>query len=262
MAQPHTGWQIAIECSGTGGSIAFLKRMGSHESLRRVAPILQIVLPEHAGSVCTLAPAIDEGLRCLDLSIDQMDFFSVTTGPGSFTGLRVGVTSTKMLAWACKKSVVPVDTLSAIAQRFANHWIDAAPENATRPVRLVTAINAFRKQVFTARWIIQSDSLRCVQPSCVMDASHWQRDPWGCMADEADVAGIASELWISGGALSVYPLPACNDWKIAPRPIWQPLAEHVGQLGWLGFEGNLQLLPEQLRPNYIRASAAEEKRKL
>lgn len=260
MAQLRTVWQLAIECSASGGSLAFLKRVGNQQPMCPEAPTLQLALPEQPGSVCSLAPAIQHGLSRLGLSVDELDFLSVTSGPGSFTGLRVGLTTAKMLAWASHKPIVPVDTLAAIAQRFADRHIDELDKNPS-PVRLVTAINAFRKQVFTARWIVQSGAIQCIEPSHVIDASKWLSDPWGNASNDVRPGDESTDLWITGGALLAHPHPCQNDWKIAPRELWQPMAEQVGHLGWLAFDAGHQLNAAQLNPNYIRASAAEEKRK-
>ncbi len=62
-----------------------------------------------------LVPMIRELLSNLELKAADMDLFAASTGPGSFTGLRIGVTTVKALAYAVQKPVVGVPTLDALA---------------------------------------------------------------------------------------------------------------------------------------------------
>ncbi len=63
----------------------------------------------------TLMPMIDEVFKKSELKPDNIDLFAVSNGPGSFTGLRIGVTTIKGLAHACNKPVCGVNTLEALA---------------------------------------------------------------------------------------------------------------------------------------------------
>lgn len=59
---------------------------------------------------------IEDCAKEAKLKLSELDGFAVSIGPGSFTGLRIGVTTVKTLAWALKKQVLPVSTLEVIAQ--------------------------------------------------------------------------------------------------------------------------------------------------
>ena len=63
----------------------------------------------------TIMPIIDDVLKRSELSPYDIDIFAVANGPGSFTGLRIGVTTIKGLAHATQKPVVGVNTLEALA---------------------------------------------------------------------------------------------------------------------------------------------------
>ncbi len=67
-----------------------------------------------------LIPAISSLLDTAGLGIQQVDCFAVTVGPGSFTGLRVGLTAAKTLAYFNDKAVIGVPTLDVLAHPFAN----------------------------------------------------------------------------------------------------------------------------------------------
>jgi len=62
-----------------------------------------------------LVPMIDKLLKRAGLKIKEIDYFAISVGPGSFTGLRIGVTVVKGLAYALKKKIVAVPTLDVIA---------------------------------------------------------------------------------------------------------------------------------------------------
>ena len=260
-------WHLAIECSANGGSVALLKN-----SRPEVAPVVrgQIILPTDRGSVQTLAPAIHALLRPAQLRVGDLKFISVTVGPGSFTGLRVGLATVKMLAMAGQIPIAPVDTLAAIARRFAVE----RGSKLNEPVRLVTAINAFRKQLFTASWYVNGSCVSKMRSSSVVDLSAWREDPWGVdipnsphtSDSDENRSTDSSAIWLSGSALELTPVlagPAPTNVpalvRIADANLWQPLAEQVGVLGWEIYLQGGAVSAGELAPNYIRASAAEEK---
>ncbi|MEW5721659.1 MAG: tRNA (adenosine(37)-N6)-threonylcarbamoyltransferase complex dimerization subunit type 1 TsaB [Thermodesulfobacteriota bacterium] len=86
-----------------------------------------------------LVPEMDRGLRVLDLTPADLDLIAVGIGPGSFTGLRIGLAAAKGLAWAAAKPLIGVPTLDALARAVA-------PE----PGWICPLLNARRGQVFAA----------------------------------------------------------------------------------------------------------------
>ena len=68
----------------------------------------------------TLLPLIKSTMSCSGTKYDDIDLFSVTTGPGSFTGVRIGVSTVKGLAFAANKPCVSVSSLEAIARTVAS----------------------------------------------------------------------------------------------------------------------------------------------
>lgn len=67
-----------------------------------------------------MMPALDRLLKKAGVKIGDIDCFCVSVGPGSFTGLRIGVTAIKGLAYALNKPIVAVPTLDVIAQNAKN----------------------------------------------------------------------------------------------------------------------------------------------
>lgn len=68
----------------------------------------------------TLMPMIDNVLKCTQTPLSEVDLFAVSAGPGSFTGIRIGVASMKGLAMAQNKPCVGVSTLEAMAWNLAH----------------------------------------------------------------------------------------------------------------------------------------------
>ena len=62
----------------------------------------------------TLLPMAEDMLKNAELTIRDVDCFAVAQGPGSFTGIRIGVSTVKGLSWACDKPCVGVSTLEGM----------------------------------------------------------------------------------------------------------------------------------------------------
>ncbi len=87
----------------------------------------------------TIMPMIDYLKNMVELNFDEVDYIACSSGPGSFTGLRIGAATAKGLAFALNKKIVPVPTLDALAYNvFMN-------ENIIVPI-----MDARRGQVYTA----------------------------------------------------------------------------------------------------------------
>ena len=87
----------------------------------------------------TLLPMAEDMLKNAEIAIEDVDLFAVAHGPGSFTGIRIGVSTVKGLAWALDKPCVGVSTLEAMA------WHGLAAGGVICPV-----MDARRSQVYNA----------------------------------------------------------------------------------------------------------------
>lgn len=67
-----------------------------------------------------ILPIISNGLNSINLELKDIDKIFVSNGPGSFTGIRVGVTVAKTIAWALKKDIVPISSLELMATTNTN----------------------------------------------------------------------------------------------------------------------------------------------
>lgn len=242
---------LAIECSGLAASVGIFDGPQPLEVLRIEAA---------DGAARLLAENIDQLLkRFRGQGVEDISWISVSSGPGSFTGLRVGITTAKMLAMAWKVGVVPVDTLQAIAFRQTKAEGQDEPESKL----VVPVINAFRKQVFSSAWEIPAgtnqDPSKMTEliPARVVDAEIWKQDPLPEISVAADSPAI-----LSGPGLDIYQPDVTASQKpvgIADQSLWHPDAESIAAIGSSLYAAGKAQDPIDVTPNYIRKSAAEEK---
>ncbi len=101
----------------------------------------------------TLLPMAEELLKRAGVSEKEIDVFAVAAGPGSFTGVRIGVSACKGLAWALDKPCAKVSTLEAMA------WSAAALPGILCPV-----MDARREQVYNALFSFDGTALTRLTP--------------------------------------------------------------------------------------------------
>lgn len=247
-------YQLAIECSGLYGSVALLSANHTIES---------IGLPQDRSSVQSLAVTVKALLSQHRIS---PHFISITQGPGSFTGLRVGLTTAKMLGLAWQVPLVAVSTLEVLAHQILHR----RPKH--HPAIVVPVINAFRRQVFTASWLSSLDNtISPIFPTQVVDAVTWQARPLTSQSaapQPANATSFAAEgtasanvILVGGPGLESYrPGRICLGRGLPVQLVEElhPEAAWVGQLGWKRFQEGLIESPNSLTANYVRASAAED----
>lgn len=98
-----------------------------------------------------IMPLIDELLAKLDLDIQDIDCFAVAKGPGSFTGLRIGVATIKAMAQASNKPIVAISTLQAMAYNIFD---------TSRYI--VPIIDAKSERIFSGIYKFEEDKLEVV----------------------------------------------------------------------------------------------------
>jgi tRNA threonylcarbamoyladenosine biosynthesis protein TsaB len=121
---------LAVDTTSPRGSLAVADASGLLAETRVVS---------EAGHSHWLLPRVDAMLRGLGLGAAELDLFAVTSGPGSFTGLRVGLGSVQGLALASRRPCLGVPTLDVVA-----HAARGAAE------AIVVLADAFRGEVFWA----------------------------------------------------------------------------------------------------------------
>ncbi|MDD3193266.1 MAG: tRNA (adenosine(37)-N6)-threonylcarbamoyltransferase complex dimerization subunit type 1 TsaB [Oscillospiraceae bacterium] len=97
----------------------------------------------------TILPMVQNLFTACGKDITQVDEFAVSTGPGSFTGLRIGISAVKGMAFGTKKRCIPVSTLEALAYNLIGQECVA-----------VAAMDARCQQVYTAAFQVSRESVQ------------------------------------------------------------------------------------------------------
>ena len=96
----------------------------------------------------TLMPMVEDMLKNAELTLDDMDLIAIANGPGSFTGLRIGIAAVKGLAWAADKPCCGVSTLQAMACSVSH-----------MEGLIIGAMDARRDQIYNALFEAKDGSL-------------------------------------------------------------------------------------------------------
>ena len=186
----------------------------------------------------TLLPMAEDMLKNCDVQISDVDIFAVAHGPGSFTGIRIGVSTVKGLAWASGKPCTGVSTLEAMA------W-----NGISRGGYICPVMDARRSQVYNALFEIKNG-----KPVRLCDDRPVSLDD---LANE--IKAIPSPVFILGDGAAVtssYLTKAGIPFETAPdNLIWQS--------AWGVAMAALDKTPgdaDSLKPVYLRLSQAERER--
>lgn len=222
---------LALETSGRVGSAALLERAGGAWAVVRDQR-----LPAEQRTARSLAPTIKRLLEELGWKPAELDLICTTTGPGSFTGLRIGVVTAKTMAYATGAKLVGVHTLAAIAE-------GVSPVSG----RLWTVLDAERSELFVAKFAAGTP----VGEQATPETDVLPVDAWLELLQAGDV--------VAGPPLAKLRERLPSGVRAADEATWLPSAAAVGRLGWLAAERGESVPPLVMVPNYFRKSAAEEK---
>jgi tRNA threonylcarbamoyladenosine biosynthesis protein TsaB len=188
-----------------------------------------------------LLPAIDQLLQGLALPFSDIDVLAISLGPGSFTGIRIGVSTIKGLSFASEKPVVSIPTLDALA-----HHIQGS-ESLICPM-----LDARKKEVFAALYRrSQDDGLQ----KLTADLAIAPDKLLGNLDEEVVFLGDGSRVY-----RSLIEETLGTRATFAPAYLSHPRAATVAFLGMEAFKkGNVASI-DALTPIYVRPSDAELQR--
>jgi tRNA threonylcarbamoyladenosine biosynthesis protein TsaB len=211
---------VAVDTSGKNGSLT-LARANQHAR----TDLVETVALEGGTFSAQLIPQLAELLRQHGASKQEIGAFAVATGPGSFTGLRVGLAAVKGLAEVLRKPIVAVSLLEAVAR---------TDEHAGR---VLAALDAGRDEVYVGEY---NDSV---------------------LAGEERLLGRAE--FIESVTLKVFTTDAALNDALHASGRMALLVPHPGSAGiarlaWEKLRAGDHIAPEDLDANYIRRSDAEK----
>lgn len=188
----------------------------------------------------TLLPAIEQILKIAELSVDDIDVFACSTGPGSFTGVRIGVATVKGIAYGKNKPCVSVSTLEALAYNLKGY------DGIICPV-----MNARRNQVYNALFEWKDGALIRLCPDRAMSISE---------LDE-ELADSDKSVFLCGDGYDITE-KGFEKTKISFVPERQRLqsAYSVACIAYEKYSRGESVSDAQLVPIYLRPSQAERER--
>jgi tRNA threonylcarbamoyladenosine biosynthesis protein TsaB len=217
---------LAIETVGTAGTVAAL----DDDRLMCQRP-----LATGQRSAQSLAPGIDQLLHQAGWKPTDVQLVAVSTGPGSFTGLRIGVTTAKTFAYAVGCEVIGVHSLAAIALRVPRDVL-----------QVQTVLDAQRGELFVADFELARDTWwKGGETTRIVD-----RDQW--------LHALAAGTVVSGPGLLTLRDRLPDGVESVDPALWAPTAEAVGRLAWRMHQSGVRDSVFGLLPHYYRRTAAEE----
>lgn len=234
---PHS---LAFETSSAVGSVALGHGAEVLESrtLRRPKAHAQSAARPVSLVATWFLPTIKALCEAHQVEPTHVERVYVSAGPGSFTGLRMGVTAARMIALGIDARVVGVPTLEVIAQNA----LDADPP----PSCVAVVLDAKRNRVYTAAFIRQGGAY-------VATSEAIEADPFEFLAAQPEDCAVLGE-----GVLYHRPAIESSNRRILPESLYRPRAETVYRLGFDRAERGQFSDPRSLIPTYIRPPEAEE----
>jgi tRNA threonylcarbamoyladenosine biosynthesis protein TsaB len=228
---------LAIETTEKFGSVALLD--GGHV-------VAEMALPKDRRSSQTLHPALQTLFEKSQTAPTEIDIVAVVVGPGSFTGLRVGVTAAKVFAYTTGAKVMALDTFQTVAFALSPH-----------AGVISVGVDAQRGEVVAAvlRRTTAGHLETVREPELIPVADWWQH------------AEQYENVLFTGPALERWREKVPSNLILADESVWFPQASAAGKLtvqritsGQCTTGVNDDVW--SLLPIYSRLSAAEEKRKI
>ncbi len=188
----------------------------------------------------TLLPSVEQALKMAELSVDDIDVFACSTGPGSFTGVRIGVATVKGIAYGRSKPCVPVSTLEALAYNLVGFNGIICP-----------VMNARRSQVYNALFKCDNGVISCLCPDRAIS-----------IADlDSELSGLEEPIYLCGDGYSITENGFCKtNISFVPVRYRYQSAYGVAQIALAKFSRGEFVSDTQLAPIYLRPSQAERER--
>ena len=191
----------------------------------------------------TLLPMLDEIKRMTELDLNSIDAIAVASGPGSFTGLRIGAATAKGLGLALDIPIIPVPTVDSLAYNLYGSQKLICP-----------LMDARRNKVYTGLYTFEDDALITIEPQCAVDISEIM----------GKINTLGKEVIFLGDGVCVYRESIAKLAKVqydfAPSCCNRQRAACVAALGEKLYQSGIVQNAAQHAPDYLRLSQAERER--
>jgi len=183
----------------------------------------------------TILPMLSDLMNNLGMTLNDIDVFSVCVGPGSFTGLRIGMATVKTFSQALSKPIIGVSSLDAIAYNFYN----------TEGFVVSPIIDSRRNEVYNA---LYKDGIKVTQdrPMHIDELLEELKDE--------KVVFCGDGVLVQKERIESFDNP---NWHIAPNHLILPRASSVAFCAYMKAINNQFDDPFTLNPVYLRKSQAE-----
>ena len=188
----------------------------------------------------TLLPAVEQALKMAEISVNEVDLFACSTGPGSFTGVRIGVATVKGLAYGKNKPCVSVSTLEALAYNLSD-----------RDGIICPVMNARRQQVYNALFKSSGGDIFRICQDRALSISE--------LDDELCIQELPVYLCGDGFDITKDGFNKTRTQGVFVRQRYQS-AYSVAQIALKKFRCNETVSDSELVPIYLRPSQAERER--
>lgn len=191
----------------------------------------------------TLLPMIEEVSRMTELDLNELDAIAVSSGPGSFTGLRIGAATAKGLGLALDKPLIGVPTLEGLAY------------NLCMTTDLICPImDARRSQVYTGIYCFEDENFRVIKDQCAIAIEEII----------SEVNALARPVIFLGDGVPVFSEVISDKitvpYRFAPPHMAYQRAGAVCERAAHYFEQGQTIHAREFAPDYLRVSQAERER--
>jgi len=224
---------LAFETSAKAASVALLQEG------RLLGEYMQNSGQTHSRTIMQMAQDL---LRNCDLTVDDVDAVACAAGPGSFTGIRIGLAAAKGFAWGRDIPLVGISTLEAMARTVA--VADGV---------YCAAMDARRNQVYTALFLVENGVFRRL-----MDDSAISVEELGQKLSELN----GPKYLVGDGAVLCHThlSETVAGLQLLPEHLRMQRAAGTALLAWEQLQAGAVVPAAEVTPNYLRLSQAERER--
>ena len=189
----------------------------------------------------TMLPMIKNMLEACNVSLDEIDGYAVSVGPGSFTGLRIGISLVKGLAFSTQRRCTPVSTLEALCH------------NVSVKGRICAVMDARCSQVYTATFDFDGEKYTRITEDEAISIAQLEENVKKCKNPV---------VFVGDGAEMCYNKlkDTCENILLAAENVRFQRASSVASVAEKMFADNNVLSAEELTPSYLRLPQAQRER--